>query len=181
MRLFHVSEEPNIKRFMPRIPTRADLDKSTGLVWAITEHCLPNFLTPRECPRVTYHANSQTNKEDIVKFFASANHHCVAIEHAWFEQMRNTTLYLYEFDTKNFYLQDECAGYYVSQQTETPIGQTRIDDLFGALFARGVEVRLIDSLWALADAVKRTTLRWSICDMTKAQPNPITERNHHAN
>ncbi|WP_408632547.1 DUF6886 family protein [Mobilitalea sibirica] len=33
---------------------RLDIDNSKGLVWAITEQCLPNFLTPRDCPRVSH-------------------------------------------------------------------------------------------------------------------------------
>ena len=44
MRLFHVSEEENIQLFEPRLPERNDLDKSVGLVWAIDEARLPNFL-----------------------------------------------------------------------------------------------------------------------------------------
>lgn len=55
MRLFHVSEESDIREFIPRIPDRDDLDKNVGLVWAINEKRLPNFLTPRNCPRVTYY------------------------------------------------------------------------------------------------------------------------------
>jgi len=170
MRLFHVSEEPGICRFVPRIPVRSDLDQSKGLVWAINDQCLPNFLTPRECPRVTYHTGEKTAMEDIARFFASSQRHCVAIEHAWYDRMKDTTLYLYEFDPQNFYLQDACAGYYVSEQTETPIGITQVDDLFGALFKRDVELRLVNNLWALADAVKRSTLNYSICDMANAQP-----------
>lgn len=50
MRLFHVSEESDISEFSPRIPSRTDLDQSVGLVWAINEECLPNYLTPRGCP-----------------------------------------------------------------------------------------------------------------------------------
>ena len=170
MRLFHVSEEPDIARFVPRIPLRDDLDKSKGLVWAISERCLPNFFTPRECPRVTYHVGEQTTAEDIERFFSSPRRWCVAIEHAWFERMRGTPLYIYEFDPANFYLQDACAGNYVSEQTEVPIAKTRIDDLFGALFKRGVEVRLIDNLWVLRDAIVKSSLNYSICDMWNAQP-----------
>lgn len=55
MKLFHVSEESNIALFEPRIPDRDDLNKAIGLVWAIDEDRLPNFLTPRNCPRVTFH------------------------------------------------------------------------------------------------------------------------------
>jgi hypothetical protein len=170
MRLFHVSEEPDIARFAPRIPARDDLDKSKGLVWAIDERRLPNFFTPRECPRVTYHVGEQTGGEDVARFFSSSRRHAVAIEHAWFERMRATTLHIYEFDPANFTLQDACAGYYVSERTETPIGKTRIDDLFGALFQRGIEVRLVNNLWLLRDAVVNSTLNYSICDMWNAQP-----------
>jgi len=55
MRLFHVSEENNIAEFIPRVPDRENFDKSIGLVWAIDEARLPNFLTPRNCPRVAYY------------------------------------------------------------------------------------------------------------------------------
>lgn len=171
MRLFHVSEEPNITQFVPRIPLRDDLDKSKGLVWALNDHMLTNFLTPRKCPRVTCHAIDTTTPEDMVRFFSTARRHCVAIEHAWFRRMLTTTLYLYEFDPANFYRQDGC-GYYVSERTETPVGKTRIDDLFGELFQRGIEVRLIDNLWALRDAVIESTVNFSICDMANAQPRP---------
>ncbi|MCL1951623.1 MAG: hypothetical protein FWF60_02225 [Oscillospiraceae bacterium] len=172
MRLFHVSESSSIARFVPRIPLRADLDKSKGLVWALGEDCLPNFLTPRECPRVTYRVGKGTTEEDITRFFSSSCRRCVAIEHAWFERMRETTLYIYEFDPANFYLQDACAGYYVSERIEVPVGKTRIDDLFGEMFKRGIEVRLLNNLWLLRDAVVNSTLRFSICDMANAQPRP---------
>lgn len=170
MRLFHVSEESNITQFIPRTPTRDDLDKSKGLVWAINEKCLPNFFTPRDCPRVTYYSSVKTTEDDISRFFSSASRHCIAIEHAWFEIMQRTTLYLYEFDTANFYLQDEVAGYYVSEHIEVPVGKIKLDNLFGELFKRTIEIRLVDDLWLLADAVIKSTLDFSICDMAKAQP-----------
>jgi len=169
MRLFHVSEEPDIVRFFPRIPVRDDVDRSKGLVWAIDEKRLPNFLTPRDCPRVTYHASDTTTEEDITRFFSSSCRHCVAIEHGWFERMQKTTLYVYEFDPQNFYQEDQMAGYYVSEQTETPIGKTQLGDIFAELFKRGIEIRLVDNLWILADAVIESTLNYSLCRMRNAQ------------
>ncbi|MCL2620066.1 MAG: hypothetical protein FWD97_03930 [Defluviitaleaceae bacterium] len=170
MRLFHVSEEPNIKKFVPRIPTRDDLDKTKGLVWALNERCLPNFLTPRDCPRVTYYAGERTTQEDVSKFFSSSARHCVTIEHGWHKKMLETTLYIYEFDTTSFYLQDECAGYYVSQQTEVPISVTKYNDLYEELFKRNVEVRLLDYLWDLGRSVQKSSLNWSLCRMANALP-----------
>ena len=169
MRLFHVSEESDIEVFVPRIPLRKDMDKSKGLVWALTEEHLPQFLTPRECPRVTYRITEKATQDDIEKFFSSSCRYCVAIEHGWFETMAGTTLYVYEFDTRNFYF-DARAGFYVSDQTEKPISVTTYDDLFGELFRRNVEIRIINNLWDLADKVKESTLKYSICDMANAQP-----------
>ena len=84
--------------------------------------------------------------------------------------MRSTTLYLYRFDPQNFYLQDEIAGYYVSKQTQTPIGKIQIDDLFAELRKKNIEVRLVNNLWQLRDAVVNSTLNYSICGMRFAQP-----------
>jgi len=170
MRLFHVSEDDNIQIFNPRLPKRDDLDK-IGLVWAINEHCLPNFLTPRNCPRVTYHVGSRTNLTDIQKYISSKDcRHVLAIESNWFEVMKKTKLYLYEFDTSTFYLQDENAGYYVSKEFQVPINKLQISDLFFELYKRNVEVRILNNLWDISDEIKTTSLNWSMCRMCFAKP-----------
>ena len=171
MRLFHVSEEANIDTFVPRIPYRDDMDKSKGLVWSLVEESLPNWLTPRDCPRVGYRACAETTPDDIAAFFSSSSRHCVAIEHAWYKTMAETTLYVYEFDGANFYF-DERAGFYVSDQTEIPVAVTKHVDLLGDLFARNVEVRILTNLWELAEAVKQSSLKWSLCRMHNARPKP---------
>lgn len=170
MRLFHISQEESINKFIPRTHSRDDLDKTKKFVWSITEQCLPNYLTPRDCPRVTYHCGGQTTQEDIQKFFSSTSRHCVAIESSWYKQMCETTLYLYEFDISNFYLLDECAGYYVSENIEIPVSITKIDNLFDELIKRNVEIRILDELWTLSDEVKKSTLNWSFCRMRNARP-----------
>ncbi|GGA28979.1 GyrI-like domain-containing protein [Psychrobacillus lasiicapitis] len=170
MRLFHVSEESNIEFFEPRIPTRTDLDQTKGLVWAINEECLPNFLTPRNCPRVCYHVGPNTSEADKRTYFSSKScPYVVAIEHKWFEVMQNTTLYLYEFNTLEFTLLDENAGYFISDKKQIPINKIKIDNLFTALFKRNIELRLVDSLWDLHEKIQKTTLNWSMCRMGFAQ------------
>lgn len=177
MKLFHVSEESDISVFVPRLRTKYRMqDMEKALVWSLNERCLPNFLTPRDCPRVTYHVNPEnknTLNEDILKFFSSSSRHCVAIEHAWYERMAKTSLYLYEFNPENFYSQvEDGAGYLVSEKTEYPISVAKIDDLFSELFKRNVEVRILNNLWQLAEEVKKSTLNWSLCRMINAQPKP---------
>lgn len=166
MRLFHVSEKPDIQVFEPRLPTRVDLDQTVGLVWAIDEARLPNFLTPRECPRVAYYIGNQTNDCDKAQFFSSSStSHALVIENRWFSIMKNTTLYLYEFNANDFILQDDIAGYYVSTTTQYPIERHVLNDLFGELFKRNVEVRITDNLYDIANAVKSSSLNWSLCKM----------------
>jgi len=168
MRLLHVSEDPNIKKFIPRIPERRkEMDQSKGLVWALTQPALPNWLTPRDCPRVGYRINERTTPEDIAKFFSSPARHCVAIEYGWHAKMLNHTLYVYEFDPANFY---PGGGFYVSEQAETPIAVTKYENLYEELFKRNVEVRILDNLWELGEAVKESTLTWSLCKMANAKP-----------
>lgn len=173
MHLFHVSEESDIEIFHPRIPHRNDLDKSIGLVWAINERCLPNFFTPRNCPRVTYHINDTTTRQDIDRYISSSTiNHVVVIEHEWFKRMLDTVLYIYEFDTTNFILQDECAGYYVSTVSQIPIAKHIVTDLYHELFKRNVELRVVDSLWKISEEIIQSSFNWSQCRMSFAKPKP---------
>ncbi|MCI6908811.1 MAG: hypothetical protein PUD44_08030 [Clostridiaceae bacterium] len=173
MRLFHVSEESDIKVFEPRLPTRKDLDQKVGLVWAIDEARLPNYLTPRDCPRVTYHAGRQTTDADRKRFFSSSGiSHAVVLESKWYHAMKSTTLYLYEFPTEDFVLQDSVAGYYVAASTQYPKAKIMLTDLLGELIKRNVEVRITDNLWDIAKEVMSSSLNWSLCRMTNAAPRP---------
>lgn len=171
MRIFHVSEESDIQVFHPRIPTRTDLDQTKGLVWAIEDRCLPNFLTPRNCPRVCYHVGPNTSESDKQTYLSSKScSHVVVIENKWFETMKHTKLYLYEFEAMQFTLQDENAGYYVSETSQIPIAKWEVVDLFQELFTRNIELRFVNNLWDIWDEIQNTTFNWSMCRMQFAQP-----------
>ncbi len=172
MILYHVSENPNIELFEPRLPSRRDLNPDVGLVWALCERTLPNFLTPRDCPRVTYHVNNNTSAADIERCLPKGYSHAVIIETGWLERLRNTTLYLYHLDSSEFYLQDEAAGYYVSEKAQVPTGITAVADLEGELKKRNAALMTIDNLWAISEEIKKTTFNWSICRMAYAKNKP---------
>jgi hypothetical protein len=127
MRLFHVSEEPDIVQFIPRLPTRTDLDpEKRACLGAMRADITPNFLTPRNCPRVCWHVGPQTTKEDCARYLPADRpdvNHVVAIEAGWLSALMQTTLYLYELAPDNFVLQDEHAGYYISEKTEISCGK----------------------------------------------------------
>ncbi len=166
MRLFHVSEESNIKIFEPRTPTRSDLDKSKKLVWAIDEKHLPNYLLPRNCPRVTYRIAKNTTKSDIRKFFpTSETNHAVVIGKEWYDTVKSSVLYLYEFDEYGFTIQDETAGYYVAETAQTPKHKYIISNLPDKLASLSIELRTVDDLQAVANEVESSTLEFSFIKM----------------
>jgi hypothetical protein len=165
-RIWHVSETAGIARFEPR----ADAE-GRNRVWAIGESRLHNYLLPRDCPRVTFHATATTSPADRARFFSvSATESVVAIERGWLERVRATRLYLYEFARDGFELTDAIAAYWTSERSATPIGCTVVDDPLAELGTRAVELRALSSLWPLRDAVVASTLGFSIIRMRNAQP-----------
>lgn len=168
-RLFHVSHEANIQLFVPRPPERSDVEQRP-VVWAINEECLPNYLLPRQCPRVAFQVKSGTPQDDMKRFFPDARHsHAVCIEEDWLARLLETRLTVYGFDPAGFVLQDEEAGYYVSHREEVPISKQEIQP-FAALQERGIDLRLVPRLWPLAEQVQQSSLRWSLIRMRNAQP-----------
>lgn len=168
-RIFHVSETPAITRFEPRPDAQG-----RECVWAIGDSRLHNYLLPRDCPRVTYYANSATTDADRATFFsASEAQSVVAIEHGWFAALRETHLHVYEFDRSTFALEDAIAAYYVSTRAQTPIAHRLVTDAAAELFDRGVELRVLSSLWPLRDAVVTSSLGFSIIRMRNARPRGL--------
>lgn len=51
------------------------------------------------------------------------------IDSKWFEAMKNTKLDLYEFDIREFSLQDQNAGYFTSETTQYPFATFEIENL----------------------------------------------------
>jgi hypothetical protein len=142
------------------------------VVFAIAGHLLHNYLLPRDCPRVTYYANSATTLQDRDRFFGgSAATHVVAIETEWFHRVNTTILYSYEFPPGTFTLLDETAGYYVSYESVSPIAIRRIENIFDELLSRAhLELRILPELWPMGDAVIASTLSYSLIRMRNAKP-----------
>ena len=162
--LFHVSEQDGIERFEPRW---SEIAKQNA-VWAIDAERLRNYLLPRECPRVTYYAGPQTVSADVKRFLAESKA-VVAIESSWFERVRSCRLYCYHLPADTFVSIDECAGYYVSDVPVVPVRVEVFDNLILELLNRGVELRIVESLWPLRDEVVASTLQFSMIRMRNAQ------------
>ena len=130
-------------------------------VWAVAESHLVNFLTPRDCPRITFRAGPDTSKSDRARFLAGAER-VVAFEAEWLERVQACTLYVYEMPPETFEEALPEAGYWISREAVTPGGVVEQADLLTALAKAGAEVRLIEEFWPLADAVAASTLQFSI-------------------
>jgi hypothetical protein len=163
--LYHVSEEANIAQFVPRY------SESLGeaVVWAVDSERLRNYLLPRECPRVTYYAGTETSAEDAERFLGSSLA-VVAVESGWMDRIRACRLYCYQLPEDSFDCLDACAGYYVSRSAVIPSRMDVIDDVLGELARRRVEARFMPDLWALRDAVVSSTLQFSVIRMRNANP-----------
>jgi hypothetical protein len=180
IKLYHISNKPGIKRFDPR-PAPSKSAKQEGLmVWAIDYDHLHNYLLPRDCPRVTFFAKDHSDPKDVERLMAGTSaKHVIAIETRWLSKIQKQCLYQYEFDSKDFTLVDEIAGYWISRKPVIPIAETKIDNILSALLEHDVELRIMPSLWKLREAVINSTLAYSIIRMNKAQSPPEGLETYH--
>ena len=163
--LFHVSESGTIWRFEPR----RGVD-GRDLVWAIGASHLVNYLLPRDCPRVTFHALPSTTEADR-RLLGGADH-VVAIEASWLVRCQRTPLWCYRMPPASFSLDDDVAAYYVSGEAVDPLGVERIARPLDLLRARGATLVLHACLWALRERVAASTLGYSIIRFGNAAPAP---------
>ena len=171
-RLFHVSEDAGITRFEPRPSPSTDAGVIGTAVWALAEPFLPNYLLPRDCPRICFQASERTTAEDRERFLGAARR-VVAFEAGWLERVRKARLAVYEMPAATFVDALLEAGYWISRESVTPIGMTVVDDALGALVATGTEVRVIHDFWPLCDAVAGSSLRFSIIRKRNAEPRQV--------
>ncbi|MCC3371774.1 DUF6886 family protein [Cohnella sp. REN36] len=157
LRLYHMSEEPDIVRFVPRPPPSRPED--APVVWAIDEAHLVHYLFPRDCPRVIYADSDAVSEEDRSRFFSmSAARKIIAVERAWYERIRDGALYQYRFASEGFVCADAIAGYYTTTEPVEPVSVARVDRLLDRIVAADCELRFTPSLFPLRDAILASTL-----------------------
>jgi len=167
--LFHVSEDAGIARFEPRPVPSPDSGVEGLAVWAIAESHLPNYLLPRDCPRICFRAGADTTDADRERFLFDAER-VVAFEATWLTRVRACALMLYALPGETFEEAVAEAGYWISRVPVTPLAATPINDVLAALVARGTEVRVLQDFWRLRDAVVGSSLQFSIIRGRNARP-----------
>lgn len=150
--LWHVSEDPMIKRFEPR--------GDEPRVWAIDTRHVPLYWFPRECPRATFWAESSTSDEDIVRFLDGDRPRRVhVIERGWLGRMRTTRVVAYRLPGRTFQQDDD--RFWVSEVAVDPIECVDLGDLVARHEAAEIELRAAVALYPLWDDVVASTLGFS--------------------
>ncbi|MGH2609846.1 MAG: DUF6886 family protein [Tepidiformaceae bacterium] len=146
MRLFHFSDDPDIRSFVPRTPPhRPEIE---AFVWAVDEDHTATYLFPRECPRVLLWLTPETTLEDRERWWGNRpDTPLIAhVEWDWYETLRTHVLYRYELPPATFEPLEDDAWMWVSRATIEPLRVDAINDIPAAMAEAGVELRLMKSL-----------------------------------
>jgi len=163
MKLFHVSETPDIAVFEPRPAKDGD-----ARVWAIETRTLANYLLPRDCPRVCLRQGSATDPAELALLEGAEA--IIAIEANWLDRVSTSTLFVYDMPRESFTLEDRTAGYWTSSLATAPTGCQAVHDLPGRIAAAGARLLALPSLWPLHDRAKASSLAFSMIRMRNAAP-----------
>lgn len=171
-----MSEVPDLHRFEPRHGTRIGLEKQPdgsivptptadtdgALVWAIDTRHLPLYWFPRDCPRGCFWARPETSDADVDRFLGGDRTHRVhAIESAWVERLRTAVVYAYRMPEASFRPHRTVGGYWVSEDPVEAIERVALRELERLHAEARIELRVVDDLWPLWDAVVASTLEFS--------------------
>jgi hypothetical protein len=156
-RLFHFSDDPDIRVFEPR-PVRVPSVRPPGrdwlngpLVWAIEEATQAMYLFPRDCPRIVIWRKADTTADDLAAWWGARDCQAIAhIEWRWFERVNAGCIHRYEFAPDRFESLDD-AGMWVSRVAQRPLAVETLTDLPAAMAAAGVELRIMQNLTPLRD------------------------------
>jgi hypothetical protein len=147
--LWHVSEDATIERFVP-------LDE---LVWAIDTRHLPLYWFPRDCPRATFWATSETSDDDVERWLDGDRTRRVhVIESAWLERMRTTHVVAYRLPESGFEPEDR---FWVTRETVEPLELVELGDLLARHADARIELRVAPALYPLWESVVASTLDFS--------------------
>jgi hypothetical protein len=147
--LWHVSEDASIERFVP-------LEE---LVWAIDTRHLPLYWFPRDCPRATFWATSETSDDDVERWLDGDRTRRVhVIESAWLERMRTTRVVAYRLPESGFEPEDR---FWVTRETVEPLELVELGDLLARHAEARIELRVAPALYPLWDSVVASTLDFS--------------------
>lgn len=149
--LWHFSEDPGLRSFLPRLT--ASNPEASAAVWAVDTRHAPLYWFPRDCPRGCIWPVSTTTAADRERFFghtAAARVH--VIENGWLEGLRACELYAYRLPDDSF-VPHEVGGYWVSDQPVAAEERVQVGDLLTRHTEAEIELRTTPSIWKFWDLV----------------------------
>jgi hypothetical protein len=147
--LWHVSEEPAIRRFEPR----------EGKVWAIGTRLMPLYWFPRDCPRATLWADSKTTEADVELFLGDRARRVQVVEPDWLEALRTTRVVAYRLPEQTFVENED--RFWISAEPIEPLELVELGDLVARHDEAGIELRTEDDLLGFWDEVIASSLGFS--------------------
>ena len=148
--LWHVSEDDSIRRFEPR----------DGKVWAIGTRLLPLYWFPRDCPRATFWAESETTDDAVDRFLGGGRTRRVhVVEPEWLEPMQTTRVLAYRLPEAPFVENDD--RFWISAEPVEPLGLVELGNLVEQHDQAGIELCTEDDLLGFWDEVVGSSLGFS--------------------
>lgn len=118
--VLHFSEDPTIRRFVPRLSTIPQVDQP--YVWAVDHARCPDYWFPRQCPRAMAWVTPSTLEDDRLRVLGPGGGERVhAIEYEWLEAMRTVRLWAYRLPAAVFRPFGESQHAMVADEPVEPI------------------------------------------------------------
>jgi hypothetical protein len=157
--LLHFSEDPTIARFDPHVP--ATNPEHVPAVWAIDEPHAPVYWFPRDCPRGSVWASSESERLVLADLFHTTAHRVHARKLGWLERIRHAELFVYELDPAPFTEWPVAEGQWIASEPVVPIGVRPVGDLLDLHVRAGIELRFVPDLSRFWDVVVASGLSFS--------------------
>jgi hypothetical protein len=174
--VLHFSEDPGIARFVPHVAATAALPEA--YVWAVDSQCAPSYWFPRDCPRVMAWVTPTTSRDDRERVLGPGGGSRVhAVEYEWLDRIARVELFAYRLPAEPFEPLGEPTPYaFVSTRTVEPLGPPApVGNLLVRHAAAGIQLRVLNNLWAFWDFVASSTLGFSGIRLANASPPPGRE------
>jgi hypothetical protein len=162
--LWHVSGDASLHRFEPHVAATAA--RPEPLVWAVDTRHLPLYWFPRDCPRACFWSRPGSAAADLALLRGSPQVH--AIEEAWLDRVRSARVVAYRLPEATF--EHGGDGFWISRNAVDTLELVELGDLVARHAQSGIELRAVESLWPLWNAVVASTLEFSGIRLHNAAP-----------
>lgn len=172
--VLHFSEDPTITRFVPRA-----MPNIPAYVWAVDAARAPDYWFPRQCPRAMAWVTQETTDDDRGRILGPGGGDRVhAIEYRWLEALRTATLFAYRLPAAVFQpIGSPISHAQVATVPVEPLGPPdKVTDLLRLHEQAGIQLRILDNLWAYWDAVTTSSVGWSGIRLRNAKSRPVSGR-----